>query len=182
MGHPKADIVTLSHQHPHHANAAAIAGTPRVLSGPGEYEIADFYITGMGTRRTVSEEDRLANTVFTMMVEGLILCHTGDLAEPLSPRQVDQLRHTDILVAPVGGVCTLSPTQVSELINLISPRIVIPVHFRSEGATANLEPLQVFLRHMGIDETGAQPRLTVTAKSLPAELQVTVLERISTLA
>ena len=176
IGSPKADIVTLSHDHPHHANNGGIAGDPRVLRGPGEYEIGNFYVTATGTRRSLDDNSSV-NTVFSVAVEGLTICHVGDMIEPLSPRQVEQLRQTDILVVPVGGVCTLAVARVAEMVNLIGPRIVIPVHFKTEGISVELEPLDGFLRHMGIDRVDAQPRISVTASNLPLDLQVVPLQR-----
>ena len=77
LGRQKAEIVTVSHPHPNHSDYHAIEGSPRVLKSPGEYEIADFYITGMGTERNDPEGERQVNTVFTIRCEGVTLCHLG---------------------------------------------------------------------------------------------------------
>ena len=175
MAPEKADIVTVSHDHPHHSYRDAIEGDPRVLMGPGEYEVANFYITGMGTRREAEGEERQINTVFTFSAEGLTLCHLGDLSQTLSPAQVEELNQTDILFVPAGGACTVSSTQVAEMINLIRPRIVVPIHYRVEGVAVELEPLDGFLAELGISEANPQAKLSVTSSNLPRELSVVVL-------
>ena len=111
LAHQRADIVTISHEHPNHSHYAAIEGSPRVLRGPGEYEIGSFYITGMGTDRKGLEEENVTNTVFVIHAEGLSFCHSGDLNHPLSPRQLEGLGQPDILFVPADGVCTLGPSH-----------------------------------------------------------------------
>ena len=177
MSNPRAEIVTSSNDHPHHSHAEGVAGDPRVLRGPGEYEIASFYITGMGTPLGDASGDRKLNTVFTIVAEGLRVCHLGDLNQMLSPRQVEELNQTDILFVPVGGVCTIDVAKVVEIINLIGPRIVVPLHYWVGGVKVELEPVDAFLTQMGIAETGPVARLSVTSTSLPREQQVVVLQR-----
>ena len=174
----RADIVTVSNDHPHHSYSDAVEGDPRVLRGPGEYEIANYYVTGMGTRLNAGEHEgeRKLNTVFTIRVEGLTLCHLGDLSQPLSPAQVEELNQTDILFVPAGGVCTISAAQAAELVNLIGPRIVIPLHYRTEHVAVELEPLDGILGELGISEVAPQAKLNVTSSNLPRELRVVVLQ------
>jgi len=179
MGRQKADIVTISHQHPHHAHYAAINGNPRVLRSPGEYEIANFYITGMGTDRNNDQVEPIINTIFVIQCEGLTLCHLGDLNRALSPRQIEELSQTDILFVPAGGVCTASTSDVAELVNLVDPKIVVPMHYLSGSAEVDIQPLDRFLDDMGVTEPARQSRLSVTATSLPRELRVTVLEQVA---
>ena len=177
MGQPSADIVTISNEHPHHSNSDAVEGDPRVLMGPGEYEVANFYISGMGTPATSSEEDRSTNTVFTMHVEGLTMCHLGDLSRPLSARQVEELGSIDVLCIPVGGFCTIDVGVAAELVNLVRPRIVIPIHYRDDGVNVELEPVEDFLAHMGVSDAAPQRRLNVTSTDLPRERRVVALQR-----
>ena len=179
MGHPEAQITTVSNDHPHHSNFASIKGDPRVLKGPGEYEIANFYITGMATPRLTDGhgQDRQINTVFTIRTEGLTLCHLGDLSEPLSPAQVQALNRSHVLFVPAGGICTIGVAKVAELVNLIAPSIVVPLHYRVEGDGLELEPLNGFLAEMGLSQIDPQPRLNVTSANLPRKLRVVVLRR-----
>ena len=179
MGRQRADIVTVSHSHPHHSHHQGIDGAPRVLAGPGEYEIENFYITGIGTDRDSHEEEPTINTVFAIQAEGLTLCHLGDLNRMLSPRQTESLRHTDILFVPAGGVCTISTSRVAEFVNLVNPKIVVPLHYRTKGVKVELGPLDELLVDLGVTEPDRQASLNVTAFNLPRDLRLVALERVT---
>ena len=179
MGRQSAEIVTISHQHPHHAHYAAIKGNPKVLQGPGEYEIANFYITGMGTDRNDDEGEAKINTVYLIQCEGLTICHLGDLNRVLSSRQIEELSQTDILFVPAGGVCTISTSRVAELAGLIDPKILVPLHYQTGTVKVEIQPLAPFLDDMGAGEPATHPRLSVTASNLPRDLRITVLEHVA---
>ncbi len=176
MGQREADVVTISNSHPHHSNADAIDGTPRVIDGPGEYEVANFYISGFGTRGRDYEGVRQVNTVYTYRAEGLTLCHLGDLSANPTPSEVSELSQADVLFAPAGGVCTLDAARIAQLVRTIEPRILVPVHYRYDDVDLELDPLDKLLNEFGITELSPQPRLTVTATNLPGELRVTALQ------
>ena len=180
IGRQSADIVTVSHTHPHHSHYDVIKGNPRVLLGPGEYEIANFYITGMGTDRGDPDEERQTNTMYAIHCEGVSLCHLGDLNRMPSPRQIEDLSQTDLLFVPAGGTCTLSPSRVAELVNLVAPKIVVPLHYgNNHGLQTDLQPLDGFLADMGVAEPEHVSRLTVTNSNLPRDLRLVVLDLVS---
>ena len=179
MGPQRADIVTTSHPHVHHSHTEGIEGDARVLRGPGDYEIAHFYITGIGTDRNLREEASMINTVFRIHCEGVRLCHLGDLNRELSPRQIEELGQTDVLFVPAGGVCTLSTPRVAELVGLIQPRIVVPLHYRIEGVKVDIQSLDGFLEDMGMAAPAAEARLAVTASNLPLDMRLAVLQLAS---
>ena len=122
MPRQRADIVTVSHHHPHHSRTGAVDGRPRVLDGPGEFEVADYSISGMGTRRGSPDAPRQINTVYTIRVEDLTVCHLGDLNARLTPGQAQRINDADILFVPGGEGCTLGVEGVAELVNLVRPQ------------------------------------------------------------
>ena len=148
-----------------------------MLRGTGEYEAASFYITGMVTSLGEYDGDRKVNTVFTIEAEELTLCHLGDLNQRLSPGQVEELNQTDVLFVPAGGIFTISSSEVAELINLIDPRIVVPLHYWTKGINIELEPLEGFIGELGVTEVAPQAKLNVTSSNLPRELRVADLQR-----
>ena len=178
MSRTSAEIVTVSHDHPNHSSVNKVSGSPRVLTGPGEYEIGSFYIRGLGTRRSTSDDGpRQVNTIYSIRAEGLSVCHLGDLNESLPPRISDELSKTDILIVPAGGVCTLGVDRAVALVNLIGPRMVIPVHYGSDDSRVELGPLNAFLDEIGATEASPVNRLTITTTNLPRELRVVVFNR-----
>ena len=173
-----ADIVTISLDDPNHAGAAAVNGDPRILHGPGEYEIANFYISGMGTPRGDAEdkEARQINTVYTMRAEGLRVCHAGAVVPKLSSRQLDDLNNIEVLAVDAGGD-EAAAKRVARLVNQIGPRIVVPVGWQS-GDAEDTSALQPLLAELGVTEAATQPTLRVTPTSLPRDMSVVALRPI----
>lgn len=177
MGKVSADIVTVSHGHFDHNNVAAVAGEPKIISGPGEYEIKGVMITGIQTfHDTEQGKKRGKNTVYLIETEDLVVCHLGDLGHVLTAEQVEEMSNVDILMVPVGGNYTINAAQAAEVISLIEPRIVIPMHYKTDVVKLEIDPVDKFLREMGIKSIQPQPKLTVSKNSLPEESQVVLLE------
>ena len=112
-----------------------------------------------------------------MWADGLSMCHLGDLNQALSSKQVENLRQIDVLFVPAGGTCTLGPADVGKLVNLIGPRLVIPLHYAADGVEVDLEPLDPFLAELGVSNVVHQPKLVITSANVPQEQRVVVLHR-----
>jgi L-ascorbate metabolism protein UlaG (beta-lactamase superfamily) len=177
MGRPEALIVTISHQHPHHNYVEGLAGTPRVVRGPGEYEFSDIYIKGILTARREGDPPERRNTAYLIEMENIGLCHLGDISSPLPNHQAEELTPTHILFVPVGGLCTLEVTRAVELIQMMSPRVVIPMHYSLPGLKVEkMGPLEPFLKEMGMRDVTPLPKLNISLSSLPEETRVVVLQ------
>ena len=175
---PKADIVTISHDHPHHNAVATLKGEPHVLRGPGEYEIKGIFITGISTFADNKKgAERGRNTAFLIELDDLIICHLGSLGHVLTTKQVEALSSVHVLLVPVDGRTTLDAAKATEVISQIEPGIVIPMHYRAgpDGGTAD-EGLEKFAREMGLKEWKAQDRLVVKASDMPETTSVVVLD------
>jgi L-ascorbate metabolism protein UlaG (beta-lactamase superfamily) len=176
-GFGEADVVTLSHDHAAHSNVDAVSGRPRVISGPGEYEVAGVLITGI---RTYHDDKRGAergkNTAYVVEMDELRVCHLGDLGHVPTADQAEELSGAEVLLIPVGGGTTIDAEAAAEVISLLEPRIVVPMHYKTDGTTEKLEPLDRFLKQMGVGSAQPVPRLNVTKTSLPLETTVMVLE------
>lgn len=177
LGKVSADIVTVSHGHFDHNNVAAIVGEPKLVSGPGEYEIKGVMITGIQTFHDAEHgKKRGKNTVYLIETEDLVVCHLGDLGHVPTAEQVEEMSNVDILMVPVGGNYTINAVQAAEVISLIEPRIVIPMHYKTEVVKLEIDPVDKFLREMGIKSLQPQSKLTVNKSTLPAESQVAILD------
>ena len=174
---PTASIVTVSHQHPQHSYLGGVTGNPRVISRPGEYEIANVFINGIATFHDAEMgEQRGKNTVYLIQIEEVSICHLGDLGHVPTAEQIEQMSDADILMVPVGGGATIGATAAVETISLLQPKLVIPMHFKTEVVKMELAPLDPFLKEMGVKEFVSQPKLSVTKSSLPIETSVVVLD------
>ncbi len=101
----RADIVTISHDHPQHCNVQAVKGDPKVISGPGEYEVKGLFVIGIPTFHDGRQGKlRGPNTVYLFALEDLTICHLGDLGHVPTQSQIEDLGDPDVLLIPVGGV------------------------------------------------------------------------------
>jgi L-ascorbate metabolism protein UlaG (beta-lactamase superfamily) len=178
LGSPKANIVTSSHPHPGHGSIKAVSGEPKAVHGPGEYEVSGVFITGTPTFHDAEGgRERGKNTVFLIEMEDVRLCHLGDLGHPLSTGQVEEIGEVDVLMVPVGGVSTIDAGVAAEVVRLLQPGIVVPMHYHTDVLRFQLDPLDRFLKEMGIKAgLSAQPKLALTKVTLPEETQVVVLD------
>jgi len=177
LGRPQANIVTVSHMHPEHSYTQAVSGDYKVIKGPGEYELKATYVTGIATWHDASEGQKLGrNTIYILELDGLTLCHLGDLGHQLSSEQVEDVGDVDILFLPVGGVSTIGGATAAEIVRRLSPKIAIPMHYKTATLKKDLEPIDKFLKEMGIKEQVSQPKLAVSRNTLPSSTQLIVLE------
>jgi L-ascorbate metabolism protein UlaG (beta-lactamase superfamily) len=173
----RADIVTVSHDHSDHNYVKGVRGDPKVLSGPGEYEVSGVFVTGISTfhdRKKGGSRGR--NTVFLFDFEGLTVCHLGDLGHVPTQAQVEALDDIDVLLIPVGSRFTINASQAAEVISLLEPRLVIPMHYKTKTLKVKLDPVSKFLKEMGLSQLTTHESLKVSKSSLPEETQVMLLD------
>ena len=176
LGEPKADIVTLSHFHPGHSYIEGVANDPKQIKSPGEYEIGGTFITGVASFHDNKKGTlRGNNTIYIIEIDGITLCHLGDLGHPLDSHLVEEIGDIDILFLPVGEVSTIPIDTAVEIVRQLEPPIVIPMHYKTEAFTGNLSPVNKFLDKMRIKWLESKPKLSVTASSLPTTTQTIVL-------
>ncbi len=177
LGKPKARIVTVSHQHPGHSYVQGVGGEPRPITGPGEYEISGTLIIGIASFHDAENgSQRGRNTVYLMEIDEVSLCHLGDLGHMLTSEQIEELGNVDILLAPVGGVSTIDAPVAAELARQLEPKVVIPMHYKTEALSWELDPVGRFLREMGVEQVTSQPRLSFNRSNLPLSTQVYLLD------
>lgn len=174
LGKLAANIVTVSIDLPDHNHIQAVGGNPMVIDGPGEYEVSGVLITGIASPSGGLSGRR--NTVYVLEMDDLRLCHLGDLGKVPKADLVEEVGSVDVLLVPVGGRGTLDASTAAETISLLEPKIVIPMHYKASLFGPDLEPLDRFLREMGIKEPVPQPKVNVTRSNLPETTQVVVME------
>lgn len=179
----QGDVVLVSHEHKDHNNFEAVTkidgGVPMKFSDPGEYEVGGVVISGISSFHDDSQGlERGKNIIFHMMFDGLDIVHLGDLGQSkLTEEQVAQVGEVDILLVPVGGVYTIDSKVASNIVSQLEPRIIIPMHFKTEGLKFELSGIEGFLKEMGTEGVVPQPKLSITKDKLPEEPQVVVLTK-----
>lgn len=172
----RADAVTISHDHPGHNNRTGFRGGPKFFDGPGEYEVKGVFITGIATYHDGrSGAARGDNTVFLFDFDGMTVCHLGDLGHVPTQAQVEALSDVDVLLIPVGGLHTIDASKAAEVISLIEPRLVVPMHYKTPEEKARLQDVGKFLKEMGLAPLPSEPELKVVKSSLPDDTQVVLL-------
>jgi L-ascorbate metabolism protein UlaG (beta-lactamase superfamily) len=176
LGKVMADIVTVSHPHPGHSYVQGVADEPRVLKSPGEYESGGVLTVGVHTFHDNEKgAQRGKNTVFVIDVDDVMICHLGDLGHVLTAEQVAEINGVDVLLIPVGNVSTIDAVQAAQIVRQLEPKIVIPMHYKTEAEKKDLETADRFLKEMGVKEAIAQPKLLVNKSSMPLTMQVVML-------
>src|SRR5680860_362256 len=175
MAKQTADIVTISHDHPGHNNLAAIKPEYEVISGPGEYELHDIFVTGIRTYHDARPGDgRGYNTVYLIEVEGMITCHLGDLGHPLDSEQIEAMAQCDILLVPVGGGPLITAEQAAEIVSVLEPKVVIPMQFATGIGDKNRAPLEPFIKALGTSAPEAIEKLVIKPSELTDTMRVVV--------
>lgn len=176
LGKQTADIVTVSHQHPSHSYDQGISGEHRLLTGPGEYEISGVLILGIAAYHdAVKGQSRGKNIVYLMEIDGVAVCHLGDIGHVLSDEQVEEMGNVDILMLPVGGVSTINAAMAAEIIRKLEPKVVLPMHYKTPKTDRELEPVENFLKEMGLGQVESRPKFSVSKSNLPISTQVILL-------
>jgi len=149
------DAVVVTHDHYDHANVDGVAGSPTVLRGlmpDGDWAevaeaVGDVRIRTVPTwHDEVRGAKRGRNSMVVMETGGLSVVHAGDLGHVLSDEQVRAVAAVDVLLLPVGGVYTVSPSEARQVVRQLAPRrMVVPIHFQTEPLTIRLEPVEAFL-------------------------------------
>ena len=141
-----ADAVTVSHAHYDHNNVEAISGNPQIISKEGFYELPGVEINGIKSYHD-TEEGKLRgeNVIFKFRMDGLDICHMGDIGEDCSAELLEMLLPVNILLIPVGGTYTIDSERAKEYVDRLMPDIVIPMHYRSRHSTIDIDKAQPFL-------------------------------------
>ena len=141
-----ADAVTVSHAHYDHDNVNAVKGNPNVFRKEGFYELQGVEVTGIKSYHdTEFGAVRGENVIFKFRMDGIDVCHWGDIGEDCSAELIEMLLPVNILLIPVGGNYTIDAERAKEYVDRIMPDVVIPMHYKSKHIDIDLDRAQGFL-------------------------------------
>jgi L-ascorbate metabolism protein UlaG (beta-lactamase superfamily) len=177
-----ADIVTISHGDPGHNYSDAVRKRKselHILNGPGEYEIGQVFITAIRTNSgKKGSKNELRNLMYIFDYEGVLLAHLGSLHRVPSQSDVKSIAgDVHVALVPVGGGNALNASQAVEVIRMLEPSYAIPMHYKTKGSKLDLDPIDNFIKEMGLENIKPRPYLQVTSTKSSNETNVVVLEQ-----
>ncbi len=171
----EADIVTISHDHADHNYVAGVPGNPVVVTESTE-------VSGISFRAIDSYHDdargteRGPNRIVCFEVDGIRVCHLGDLGHLLSTEQASSIGDVDVLLIPVGGHFAIDAQGATQVIDRLQPAVVIPMHYKTPKVDFPIGPVDDFLAgKQNVEDPGAS-QITVCADELGEGPQIIVLE------
>lgn len=185
VGYPlpsvEADIVTTSHDHFDHGYIKAVKGKFMHLSEPGDFIQLGIDITGISTfHDEVEGKKRGRNVIFVFDIDGLRICHSGDLGHIPSARQTEAIGKIDILMLPVGGTYTVDASDAYKTVKILKPAITFPMHYKTPAINFLIDGVDKFLKEAGVSgrlEIFVQKQeIEITSDNLELQPKVLVLE------
>lgn len=171
-------VVTISHDHFDHAYTGGLLGNPRILRTPGEYSEGAVSIRTIRTHHDPSGGRlRGENLLFHFQDRGLGVLHAGDLGHTLTAEQILACGRVDVLLIPVGGTYTVDADGAWRVVEQLQPKLVIPMHFKTDALAFPLAPVDSFLRdrpHQRLPFAAIE----VTEETLPEEMEIKVLSYV----
>jgi L-ascorbate metabolism protein UlaG (beta-lactamase superfamily) len=172
-----ADIVTVSHKHFDHGNVAAVRGNPVVINRAGRSEAKGIEFNGIASYHDEAGGSlRGDNIIFCLELDGVRVCHLGDLGHRLDDKQLKEIGSVDVLLIPVGGVYTIDAKVATEVCDQLKPRVIIPMHYRTDRGLAGISGVEGFLSGKANVSRPDSSQAEFKPGELPATGQIIVLK------
>lgn len=172
-----ADIVTVSHDHFDHNNVSAVKGNPEIVKGSGTRTVKGIQFRGIATYHDEAKgAQRGNNVVFCFSIDGIKVCHLGDLGHRLRKEEIAEIGAVDVLLVPVGGFFTIDARVASQVCEDLKPKVVIPMHFKTPKCDFPISQVDDFLagkpnvKRLNSSEAGFK------ASELPQNIEIVVLQ------
>ena len=177
LSRSKVNIVTVSHEHFDHNYVRGVKGRPVVFKGLVNRESHKMEFRGIASYHdSVCGVQRGSNTIFVIKADGLNLCHLGDLGHILNSDKLAEIGDVDILFIPVGGFYTIDSSQATQITKDIKPKIVIPMHYKTEAIKFSIDPVEIFLSENDNVQRLESNEFDITEDTLPKSTQIYVLQ------
>jgi L-ascorbate metabolism protein UlaG (beta-lactamase superfamily) len=162
-----ADAVLVSHEHADHNYVQGLLGSPQVLKASGRAR--GIEVKAINTHHDESHgAERGPNMVFSFAIDGIRICFAGDLGHQLSSEQIEAIGPVDMLLVPVGGTFTVDAEGAAKVIQALTPRLVIPMHFKTDKCELPIAEVDGFLKKMAEVKRLKESEIELTPDTLPA--------------
>lgn len=176
----EADAVTVSHHHFDHDYTKAVGGNPRIIDKEDSYDLPGVEINAVKSfHDNVRGKKRGENVIFKFRMDGIDICHLGDLGEACSAELIELILPVDVLLIPVGGNYTIDAETAKEYVDRLMPEVVIPMHYRSKDCKIDIEKVNEFIDLFDeeqVEETDSD-EIELSRSDLTGETRIVVLRR-----
>ncbi len=173
-----ADIILISHEHFDHNYTQAVKNAVVKIREGGKYEYDDVVVEGFICNHDEQGGALRGKTiVFTVQMDGLKICHLGDIGEPCSPTIVEKIGKVDVLLVPVGGTYTVDFMGAKEYVEKLQPKIVIPMHYKPSDGTLDITDEKPFLSQFSNVVRIPKGKAIDLKEYLSDEMQILFMER-----
>jgi L-ascorbate metabolism protein UlaG (beta-lactamase superfamily) len=173
----QGDIVITSHDHADHNDIKSLPGSPQIVKGSGSKAVKGIQFIGIPSYHDPSKgSERGTNTIFTFNVDGIQICHLGDLGHILSDKELAEIGPVDLLLIPVGGYFTIDPKEATKVSEQIKPKVLIPMHFKTEKCGFPIAPVDDFLKEKSNVKRTGKNEVTFDKATFPKQMEIVILE------
>ncbi|MBL7120197.1 MAG: MBL fold metallo-hydrolase [Dehalococcoidia bacterium] len=142
-----ADIVTVSHKHGDHNNVASVKGKPEIVDTPGVRKVKGIDFKGIASYHDeAAGKQRGPNIILCFALDGMRICHLGDLGHQLEGSKTAEIGEVDILLVPVGGLFTIDAKVATTVCEALNPKVVIPMHYKTARCDYPIAGVDDFLK------------------------------------
>jgi len=172
-----ADVVIVSHKHQDHNNVGAVKGRPVVVDAPGVKTVKGVEFLGVPSYHDGSRgAQRGSNIIFCFTMDGVRICHLGDLGHELDAGHVKEIGPVDVLLVPAGGFYTIDCGQACGVCEALKPRVVIPMHVKTPKCDYPITGVEDFLKGRKNVNRVAASEIEIKKDKLPVETETIVLQ------
>jgi len=172
-----ADIVIVSHKHQDHNNVGAVKGKPAVVDAPGSKNVKGIEFLGVPSYHDGAKgAQRGPNVIFCFTIDGVRVCHLGDLGHELDAGKLKEIGAVDVLLVPVGGFYTIDAGQAASVCDALKPKVVIPMHVKTAKCDYPITGVEDFLKGRKSVSRVAASETEIKKDKLPAETETIVLQ------
>jgi L-ascorbate metabolism protein UlaG (beta-lactamase superfamily) len=172
-----ADIVTISHGHGDHNNPKAVKGSPVILKEPGLKAVKGINFKAVPVFHDETDGSKRGNNlIFCFQIDGLNICHAGDLGHCLSVKQISEIGAVDILLIPVGGYYTIDAAEAYLVVKSLNPALIFPMHYKTAKTSYPITGIEEFLKNKTNIRMIPGSQIEISRASLPKEPEIVVLK------
>jgi L-ascorbate metabolism protein UlaG (beta-lactamase superfamily) len=171
------DLVTVSHDHFDHNNTEALPGKPEILKRPVDKIVKDISISGIPSYHDESKgSQRGPNIIFCFDVDGIKVCHLGDLGHDLGKDEIGKMGQVDVLLIPIGEVFTIGVDGAGNICDRVKPRMVIPMHYKTDQCDWLKYGLEDFIKGKTKVRKLSANEIEVKKETLPQQMEIIALK------